>query len=54
MRLVKALVGQLGARMTVDSKSLSSEPSSKYNPDPGGGAEGTRVTIIVPGPWYAD
>ena len=55
MRLVKALAGQLGASMTVDHpKSLSSEPSAKYNPDPGGGTEGTRVTIIVPGPWYAD
>jgi len=49
MRLVKALVGQLGARMTVDSPLTS----SKDHLDPSGGAGGTRVTIIVPGPWYA-
>ena len=40
MRLVKALVGQLGARMTVDSPLTS----SKDHLDPSGGAGGTRVT----------
>jgi two-component sensor histidine kinase len=49
MRLVKALTGQLGATMTVDQP----ESTSKDTFDPGGGTWGTRVTIIVPGPWYA-
>jgi two-component sensor histidine kinase/PAS domain-containing protein len=58
MRLVKALVGQLGARMIIDSPADSPVgslmPTSEDGPDPGGGTGGTRVTIIVPGPWYAD
>ncbi|HYI68647.1 MAG TPA: histidine kinase dimerization/phosphoacceptor domain -containing protein [Skermanella sp.] len=54
MRLVKALIGQIDASMTVDvPEGLAPESSSKDNFDPGGGAGGTRVTIIVPGPWYA-
>jgi molecular chaperone HtpG len=50
MRLVKALIGQLDTTMTIESP----VPQSKDSPDPGGGTGGTRVTIIVPGPWYAD
>jgi two-component sensor histidine kinase len=50
MRLVKALIGQLDAIMTVDRP----ESIPKDNPDPGGGTQGARVTIIVPGPWYVD
>jgi two-component sensor histidine kinase len=54
MRLVKALIGQIDASMTVDVfEGLALESSSKDNLDPGGGTGGTRVTIIVPGPWYA-
>ncbi|MGF7210436.1 two-component sensor histidine kinase [Skermanella aerolata] len=54
MRLVAALVGQLGARMTVDAGGAPSIGSSaKDSRDPGGGTGGTRVTIKVPGPWYA-
>ena len=53
MRLVKALIGQLDASMTVDvPKEPALNPSAKDNFDPGGGTGGTRVTIIVPGPWY--
>jgi two-component sensor histidine kinase len=54
MRLVKALTGQLGASMTVDRPESTSKDTSDPGPDPGGGTQGTRVTIIVPGPWYAD
>ena len=54
MRLVKALIGQIDASMTVDiPKEPALETSAKDNFDPGGGTGGTRVTIIVPGPWYA-
>jgi two-component sensor histidine kinase len=55
MRLVTALIGQLDATMSVgvpERPALRS--SAKDNFDPGGGTGGTRVTIIVPGPWYAD
>jgi two-component sensor histidine kinase len=54
MRLVKALIGQLGADMTVDQPESVSKDTFDPEPDPGGGTRGTRVTIIVPGPWYAD
>jgi two-component sensor histidine kinase len=54
MRLVKALTGQLDATMTVDQPEFISKDTSDPSPDPGGGTQGTRVTIIVPGPWYAD
>jgi len=62
MRLVKALVGQLGGRMIIDSPADSPVgspagslmPTSEDGLDPSGGTGGTRVTIIVPGPWYAD
>jgi len=54
MRLVKALIGQLGASMTVDQPESVSKDTSDPGADPGGGTRGTRVTIIVPGPWYAD
>lgn len=54
MRLVKALIGQLDASMTVDvPEAPAPESSAKDNFDPGGGTGGTRVTIMVPGPWYA-
>ena len=54
MRLVKALIGQLGATMTVDQPESISKDTSNPGLHPGGGTWGTRVTIIVPGPWYAD
>jgi two-component sensor histidine kinase len=54
MRLVKALIGQLGATMTVDQPESISKDTSNPGLHPGGGTRGTRVTIIVPGPWYAD
>jgi two-component sensor histidine kinase len=62
MRLVKALAGQVAARMIIDSpaNSLADQPAGSIlrpledSPDPGGGTGGTRVTIIVPGPWYAE
>jgi two-component sensor histidine kinase len=54
MRLVKALAGQLGATLTVDQPEFISKDTSDPGLDPGGGTRGTRVTIIIPGPWYAN
>ena len=54
VRLVKAQTVQLGATMTVDQPGPIPKDTSNPGLDPGGGTRGTRVTIIVPGPWYAD
>jgi two-component sensor histidine kinase len=54
MRLVKALISQLCADMTLDQPESAPKDTFDPGPDPSGGTRGTRVTIIVPGPWYAD
>ncbi|EWY36127.1 hypothetical protein N825_29670 [Skermanella stibiiresistens SB22] len=48
LRLVKGLLGQIGATMAV-GPGHGAEPGQA---DPGGGNRGTRVTITIPGPWY--